>query len=234
MATSYESYGLKKFMGREYMGMMRHTFVIDADGKLELIYRKVKADTADQILTDLGSTEQSHQPCITRSSMAYIAPFRDWSCSKGASPPQPQRPTALVLSLEQTQQRLKRASLHRLHWLGNNHRAENQAFPFRVDLVPEAWPAAASQTPPPTGRRQMPSLHRVRLSTVPASAKATRPASEVCSPPSRAAARARSTPARAAIPTKAHRPEQCAGPEERMVRHGPTAARRSDPPDPAA
>ena len=42
-------------MGREYMGMMRHTFVIDADGKLELIYRKVKADTmADQILTDLG------------------------------------------------------------------------------------------------------------------------------------------------------------------------------------
>ena len=37
------------------MGMMRHTFVIDADGNLELIYRKVKADTmADQILTDLG------------------------------------------------------------------------------------------------------------------------------------------------------------------------------------
>ena len=35
VATSYESYGLKKFMGREYMGMMRHTFVIDADGNLE-------------------------------------------------------------------------------------------------------------------------------------------------------------------------------------------------------
>jgi peroxiredoxin Q/BCP len=42
-------------MGREYMGMMRHTFVIDADGKLERIYTKVKAETmADQILTDLG------------------------------------------------------------------------------------------------------------------------------------------------------------------------------------
>ena len=55
VAASYESYGLKKFMGREYMGMMRHTFVIDADGNLELIYRKVKADSmADQILTDLG------------------------------------------------------------------------------------------------------------------------------------------------------------------------------------
>ena len=35
VASAYESYGLKKFMGREYMGMMRHTFVIDAEGKLE-------------------------------------------------------------------------------------------------------------------------------------------------------------------------------------------------------
>ena len=55
MATSYESYGLKKFMGKEFMGMMRHTFVVDAEGKLELIYRKVKAESmADQILEDLG------------------------------------------------------------------------------------------------------------------------------------------------------------------------------------
>jgi peroxiredoxin Q/BCP len=42
-------------MGREYMGMMRHTFVIDPAGKLERIYTKVKAETmADQILADLG------------------------------------------------------------------------------------------------------------------------------------------------------------------------------------
>ena len=54
VASKYESYGLKKFMGREYMGMMRHTFVIDPQGKIEFIYRKVKADSmADQILTDL-------------------------------------------------------------------------------------------------------------------------------------------------------------------------------------
>jgi peroxiredoxin Q/BCP len=55
VATAYESYGLKKFMGKEYMGMMRHTFVIDAEGKLELIYLKVKAEAmADQILADLS------------------------------------------------------------------------------------------------------------------------------------------------------------------------------------
>lgn len=55
VAEAYESYGLKKFMGKEYMGMMRHTFVVDAEGKLELIYLKVKAEEmADQILSDLG------------------------------------------------------------------------------------------------------------------------------------------------------------------------------------
>ena len=54
VAASYESYGLKKFMGKEYMGMMRHTFVVDPIGNLELIYLKVKAETmADQILKDL-------------------------------------------------------------------------------------------------------------------------------------------------------------------------------------
>ena len=54
VAAAYESYGLKKFMGKEYMGMMRHTFVVDPDGNLELIYTKVKAETmADTILADL-------------------------------------------------------------------------------------------------------------------------------------------------------------------------------------
>jgi peroxiredoxin Q/BCP len=55
VATAYHSYGLKKFMGNEYMGMLRQTFVVDAEGKLELVYEKVKSETmADQILRDLG------------------------------------------------------------------------------------------------------------------------------------------------------------------------------------
>jgi len=55
VAESYGSYGLKKFMGREYMGMMRHTFVVDTEGKIEKAYTKVKAETmADDILRDLG------------------------------------------------------------------------------------------------------------------------------------------------------------------------------------
>ncbi len=54
VASSYDSYGLKKFMGKEYMGMMRHTFVVDPSGKIELIYWKVKADDmANQVIKDL-------------------------------------------------------------------------------------------------------------------------------------------------------------------------------------
>ena len=55
VAESYGSYGLKKFMGKEYMGMMRHTFVVDGEGRLERTYTKVKAETmAEDILRDLG------------------------------------------------------------------------------------------------------------------------------------------------------------------------------------
>ena len=55
VCKAYGVWGRKKFMGREYMGMMRHTFVVDPKGNLELIYLKVKAATmADQILKDLG------------------------------------------------------------------------------------------------------------------------------------------------------------------------------------
>ena len=55
VSSNYDSYGLKKFMGKEYMGMMRNTFVIGTDGKIEKIYQKVKAAImADHIIADLG------------------------------------------------------------------------------------------------------------------------------------------------------------------------------------
>ena len=44
VATLYDSYGLKKFMGKEYMGMMRNTFVIDPAGNIAQIYRNVKPE----------------------------------------------------------------------------------------------------------------------------------------------------------------------------------------------
>ncbi|WP_412545942.1 thioredoxin-dependent thiol peroxidase [Maricaulis sp. MIT060901] len=50
-----EAYGvwvLKKLYGREYMGIERATFLIDADGKLAQIWRKVKVKGHAQAVLD--------------------------------------------------------------------------------------------------------------------------------------------------------------------------------------
>lgn len=55
VGTLYDSYGLKKFMGKEFMGVMRNTFVISPEGAIEKIYKKVKPEGhASQILQDLS------------------------------------------------------------------------------------------------------------------------------------------------------------------------------------
>ncbi len=41
IATAYGTWGLKKFMGREYMGIIRTTFVIDGNGVIEKVFDKV-------------------------------------------------------------------------------------------------------------------------------------------------------------------------------------------------
>ena len=42
LSKSYGVYGLKKFMGREYMGVNRSTFLIDKTGKIVKIFKKVR------------------------------------------------------------------------------------------------------------------------------------------------------------------------------------------------
>jgi peroxiredoxin Q/BCP len=59
VAKTYEAFGLKKFMGKEYEGIYRHTFLIDPEGKIAKIYRKVKpADHAMDVLKDLELLRQ--------------------------------------------------------------------------------------------------------------------------------------------------------------------------------
>jgi peroxiredoxin Q/BCP len=42
VSKSYGVYGLKKFMGREYMGVNRSTFLIDKTGKIVKIFKRVR------------------------------------------------------------------------------------------------------------------------------------------------------------------------------------------------
>ena len=41
MLEAYEVWGKKKFMGREYMGISRVTYIIDENGFIEKLYEKV-------------------------------------------------------------------------------------------------------------------------------------------------------------------------------------------------
>ena len=45
IADKYGVWGLKKFMGREYMGLKRTTFIIDKEGRLRHIIEKVNTKT---------------------------------------------------------------------------------------------------------------------------------------------------------------------------------------------
>ncbi len=48
VAEKYGVWGLKKFMGREFMGILRTSFFIDINGKLRYIMSKVNTKTHDQ------------------------------------------------------------------------------------------------------------------------------------------------------------------------------------------
>ena len=54
MLIAYGVWGKKKFMGREYMGISRITYVINEDKTIEKVYEKVKITShAQDILRDL-------------------------------------------------------------------------------------------------------------------------------------------------------------------------------------
>ncbi len=54
VVKAYGVWGKKKFMGREYMGVMRTSFLIDPKGKIAKVYENVKPkDHADEVLKDL-------------------------------------------------------------------------------------------------------------------------------------------------------------------------------------
>lgn len=58
IVKDYGVWGLKKFMGREYMGTNRITYLIDEDGTIEHVWTKVKpAEHAAELLEYLEHTK---------------------------------------------------------------------------------------------------------------------------------------------------------------------------------
>ena len=58
VCLAYEVWGRKKYMGREYDGVFRTTFVIDAEGKIVKVFENVKPDGhSAQVLETLNITQ---------------------------------------------------------------------------------------------------------------------------------------------------------------------------------
>ena len=54
MLKAYKAWGPKKFMGREYVGIYRITYVINKDGIIDNVFEKVNTKThANDILNSL-------------------------------------------------------------------------------------------------------------------------------------------------------------------------------------
>lgn len=58
VTEKYGAWGLKKFMGREFMGVLRTTFIIGKDGRLKYVMDKVKTkshhDDVIALIRELG------------------------------------------------------------------------------------------------------------------------------------------------------------------------------------
>lgn len=55
VSKKYGVYGLKSFMGREYMGVNRSTFLVDKTGKIIKVFKKVKpAGHSKEVLEAFG------------------------------------------------------------------------------------------------------------------------------------------------------------------------------------
>jgi peroxiredoxin Q/BCP len=56
VADQYGVWGERKYMGKTYWGVERSTFLIDEDGRIAKVMRRVKPDThAEQVLAALAA-----------------------------------------------------------------------------------------------------------------------------------------------------------------------------------
>ncbi|WP_337863114.1 thioredoxin-dependent thiol peroxidase [Nitrososphaera sp.] len=57
VAKAYGTYGMKSFMGREFMGVKRSTFLVDRQGKIIMVFEKVKpAGHSKEVLESFAAT----------------------------------------------------------------------------------------------------------------------------------------------------------------------------------
>jgi peroxiredoxin Q/BCP len=63
---AFGAWGKKKFMGREFDGILRQSFLVDPKGKIAKVYGKVKPEAhAAEVLADVAALQGSARPAPT-------------------------------------------------------------------------------------------------------------------------------------------------------------------------
>jgi peroxiredoxin Q/BCP len=63
VVNAYGAWGKKKFMGREFDGILRQSFLVDPAGKIAKVYPKVKPDAhAEEVLADVAALAGGASP----------------------------------------------------------------------------------------------------------------------------------------------------------------------------
>ncbi len=62
MVEAYGVWALKKFMGREFLGTVRTSFLINPEGKIAKVYENVKPEAhAEEVLADLKALQKAQK-----------------------------------------------------------------------------------------------------------------------------------------------------------------------------
>jgi peroxiredoxin Q/BCP len=88
---AFGAWGKKKFMGREFDGILRRSFLVDPQGKIAKVYPKVKpAEHADEVLADVRALSGRGKPGARRAA----APARPAKAKKARAATAKARPAA--------------------------------------------------------------------------------------------------------------------------------------------
>ena len=82
---AYGSWGKKKFMGREFDGILRQSFLVDPRGKIAKVYAKVKPDAhAAEVLADVAALAGGAAPARAPKKAKPVAKARAPRAKAGA------------------------------------------------------------------------------------------------------------------------------------------------------
>ncbi|HTF91010.1 MAG TPA: thioredoxin-dependent thiol peroxidase [Planctomycetota bacterium] len=89
---TYGAWGRKKFMGREFDGILRQSFLIDPKGRIAKVYEKVKpSDHAEEVLADVAALSAAKSPEKAAAKKAAKKTAARKAPSKATKPKRPAR-----------------------------------------------------------------------------------------------------------------------------------------------